>query len=50
VTSDPDSDLDALPYAALLVAAKSVRRAIRYRLSLDRQLADAPRTSREFGG
>lgn len=87
-----DSDLDAMDHAALLVAARAMRRAIRehrdstghdlcwhhpdmwallpdqpmgspmvpewpqfmrgcikYRASLDIELRDAPRTSREFG-
>jgi hypothetical protein len=47
VTSD--HDLDALAHAALLSAAKAMRGCIRYRQSLGRQLADAQRTSKEFG-
>jgi hypothetical protein len=92
VTSDPDADLDRMSHAALLVAARAMRHAIRvhrdssghelcwhhpdlwallpdsppggqivpdwpqfmrgcirYRQSLDNQLAQAPRGDREFG-
>lgn len=49
MTSDPSHDFDALPHAALLAAAKTMPGCIRYRQSLEQQLADAPRTAMEFG-